>query len=139
MDEKLKSNLTSGKHWLRLLYMIVFAVCLQVASFVMWVLVALQFLFSLIRGEDNENLRTFGASLSKYIFQALQFLTYNSEEKPFPFSDWPAADVVEEDAIEIEGDVEVAEKNRVFEPSEEVPETPAADEREDEREIEKVD
>ena len=35
----------------------------------------------------------------KFIYQNLQFLTYNSEQKPFPFADWPEADkVVELDA-----------------------------------------
>ncbi len=92
MDQQLKSNLMSGKQWLRFIYMVFFAVCLQVAGFVMWVLVGLQFLFALITGADNANLRGFGQSLSRYIFQALKFLTYNSEEKPFPFADWPRAE-----------------------------------------------
>ena len=35
MDEQLKCNLTSGRHWMRLIYMILFAVFLQVASVVM--------------------------------------------------------------------------------------------------------
>ena len=51
-----------------------------------------QFIFSLITGEDNINLRKFGHSLSIYIFDTLKFLTYASEEKPFPFADWPLAD-----------------------------------------------
>ncbi len=90
-NEQLKSNLTSSKHWLRLIFMLLFAAVLQLASLVMWVLVAAQFLFSLISGEDNSQLRRFGASLSAYIFDVLKFLTYNSEEKPFPFADWPEA------------------------------------------------
>ncbi|SMF64417.1 protein of unknown function [Alteromonadaceae bacterium Bs31] len=98
MDEQLKSNLTSGKHWLRLVYMVLFAIMLQVSLAVMWVLVVVQFLFALISGNDNRNLRKFGDSLSQFIFQAIQFLTYNSEEKPFPFSDWPEANVVEEES-----------------------------------------
>ncbi|MFT5084180.1 MAG: hypothetical protein ACI9Y1_002233 [Lentisphaeria bacterium] len=95
MDEQLKSNLTSSKHWLRLLYMVFFAICLQVSSIVMSVLVAVQFVFALITGKANENLRVFASSLTKYIYAALNFLTYNSEEKPFPFDDWPEADVRE--------------------------------------------
>lgn len=93
MDERLKSNLTSGKHWLRLVYMILFAVFLQVASLVMTVLVVVQFLFALITGADNVNLRKFGDSLSCYIFSVLQFLIYNSNAKPFPFADWPESSV----------------------------------------------
>ena len=93
MDQQLKSNLTSSKHWFRLLFMLFFAVCLQVAFIVMTAVVCIQFLFALITGEDNRQLRAFGDSLSQFIFQSFQFLTYNNEEKPFPFSDWPEADV----------------------------------------------
>jgi hypothetical protein len=94
-NEELKSNLLSSKHWLRLLFMILFALLLQVVSFIMCVLVVLQFLFSLITGQDNINLRKFGSSLTTYIYQTLKFLTYNSEEKPFPFADWPAPEITE--------------------------------------------
>ena len=88
-NEQIKSNLTSGKHWLRLVFMLIFAAILQVASIVMWLLVIAQFVFSLVTGEDNKNLRTFGHGLSCYIFETLKFLTYASEDKPFPFADWP--------------------------------------------------
>ena len=93
MDEQLKSNLTSSKHWIRLLFMILFALVLQVASIVVTVVVAVQFLFLLITGKDNMQLRKFGDSLSIYIFEALQFLVFKSEEKPFPFADWPESTV----------------------------------------------
>ena len=88
-NEQLTSNLKSSKHWLRLIFMLIFAVVLQITSIVMWVLVIAQFIFSLVSGEDNPNLRKFGHSLSIYIFHTLKFLTYASEEKPFPFADWP--------------------------------------------------
>jgi hypothetical protein len=90
-NEQLKSNLTSSKHWLRLVFMLLFAAVLQLASLVMWILVAVQFVFSLITGEDNQHLRRFGHSLSTYIYDVLKFLCYSSEEKPFPFADWPAS------------------------------------------------
>jgi hypothetical protein len=96
-NEQLKSNLTSSKHWLRLVFMLLFAAILQVASIVMWILVIAQFLFSLITGADNINLRQFGYSLSIYIFHTLKFLTYASEEKPFPFADWPQPESSKED------------------------------------------
>lgn len=96
-NEELKSNLLSSKHWLRLLFMVLFAILFQVATVVMWVLVVLQFLFSLITGQDNRNLRSFGSSLSAYIYQVLKFLTYASDEKPFPFSDWPTEPLADVD------------------------------------------
>src|SRR5690554_6238383 len=91
-SEELKRNLTSGRHWLRLLFMVLFALILYVAAFVMAGVVILQFLFSLITGQDNLNLRRLGRSLGQYIYQTLSFLTYNREDKPFPFDDWPSAE-----------------------------------------------
>lgn len=102
-NEELKSNLLSSRHWLRLVFMLLFAAILQIASIIMWALVLLQFLFSLVTGQDNTNLRQFGHSLSTYIFQILKFLTYASDEKPFPFSDWPKVSgtiIVEDSAAE---------------------------------------
>lgn len=102
MDEQLKSNLTSRRHWMRLVFMVLFAFLLQVASLVMWALVAVQFLWALITGSDNDKLRRFGQSLATYIFEALRFLTYNTEQKPFPFSDWPDLPAKREEIVEVE-------------------------------------
>jgi hypothetical protein len=106
-NEQLKSNLTSSKHWMRLLFMLLFAAILYVASVVVWVLVAIQFLFSLITGEDNKSLRRFGHSLSTYIYDVLKFLCYSSEEKPFPFSDWPTLPAEQEEAAPIQASTTV--------------------------------
>lgn len=90
-NEQLKSNVTSSKHWFRLVFMLLFAAVLHIASLIMWVLVGVQFLFSLLTGEDNSHLRKFGHSLSTYIYEVLKFLCYSSDEKPFPFADWPVS------------------------------------------------
>ena len=101
-NEQIKSNLTSSKHWLRLIFMLLFAAVLQLASIIMWILVIAQFVFSLITGEDNLNLRKFGHSLSIYIFDTLKFLTYASEEKPFPFADWPQPELSQSDQSDVD-------------------------------------
>lgn len=91
MDNEIKKNVTSGHIWFRLLYMILFAVALQVSIAVFWVVTLVQFLFSLISGAPNERLGTFADSLSQYIAQIVRFESFVSEEKPFPFSDFPEA------------------------------------------------
>jgi len=87
--DAIKSSFLSREHWLRLVYMLLFALMLHVASIAMWVLCAMQFLFTLFTDKDNENLRILGKSLTVFIGQALDFLTYNTESKPFPFDAWP--------------------------------------------------
>ena len=105
-NDELKRNLTSGNQWVRLIYMVLFGICLQIAGWVLLAVVVLQFLFSIIGGKANDNLRRFGDQLASYIYQAVQFLIYNSDEKPFPFAEWPESDV--EDLSGYEGAEEVS-------------------------------
>lgn len=86
------SNVKKHKNWSRLIYMLIFGCLLNVAGAVMWALSALQFMFVLTTGEDHAQLRAFGQSLAKFMQQALLFVSYNTETKPFPFSEWPQAD-----------------------------------------------
>lgn len=87
--EALKENLKSGSQWLRFLYMVLCIIFFQVASFLGFWVVVFQFLHTLILARSNEQLLKFGSSLSQYFGQLVAYLTYNSEDKPFPFSDWP--------------------------------------------------
>jgi hypothetical protein len=108
-NDQLKSNLLCSTHWIRLVFMALFILFLQIASSVMLVVVVVQFLFSLVTGNDNSSLRQFGSSLSKFIYQTLQFLTYNSESKSFPFADWPEAEPQQEQAKPVEAHVAQAD------------------------------
>lgn len=88
-QEKLRSNITSTSQWLRGIYMLLSVIAVQIAQFVLSFLVIIQFVFSLVTGQSNPRLAQLGHQLNLYVFQILQFLTYNSEEKAFPFRDWP--------------------------------------------------
>ena len=87
-----KERLLSADHWLRFVFMVLFAIISYLACYVIVVLVLLQFVWSLIAGKGNGKLRDLGSSLSRYMYQILRFLTYNTEDKPFPFSDWPESE-----------------------------------------------
>lgn len=92
MEQQTKTNLLNKETWLRLLYMAVFGLLSFVARIVVWVVALLQFLLVLITGEGNSNLRDLGQGASKWTYQAYMFVTFNSDNKPFPFSDWPEID-----------------------------------------------
>lgn len=108
-NEELKRNLTSTNQWLRLIYMVLFAVLLEVAGFVMLAVIIAQFLFAIFTGGANDNLRRLGDQISTFIYQSLQFLIYNTEEKPFPFSEWPESEEEDlssyESAEEFDGEI----------------------------------
>jgi hypothetical protein len=97
VDEKesgrpLEENIKSRRTWMRLLFMAICCVLVSLASAVGSVVVVFSFLWVLFTGEVNRELREVGQSLASYIFQNIRFLTFNTDDKPFPFGNkWPSA------------------------------------------------
>ncbi|MDP2286388.1 MAG: DUF4389 domain-containing protein [Pseudohongiella sp.] len=96
MSEEFVEHLKNPSAWLRILFMAGFVIALYVSGMILIVLMLGQIAFSLFTGSDNPNLRRLGASLSAYVAEILAFLTYNTEQKPFPFMPFP---VVEHPAV----------------------------------------
>lgn len=92
-----KDRLLSVDHWLRFAFMVLFLLILGVVSYLIVALVILQFFWALIAGEGNDKLRDFGSSVARFIHHVLRFLTYNTDDKPFPFADWPESENVDLD------------------------------------------
>ena len=88
---ELEQNLTARSTWLRLVFMIAIAICNELARLVGGVIVLLQFLHVLFTGKPNERLKDAGSSLAQYVYQVVEYLTFNTEVRPFPFdAEWPA-------------------------------------------------
>ena len=79
-----------GSMWLRAVFMILLAMLYSLAGTVLFVVVVLQFVIVVLGGAPNARLLAFGRSLGSYVQQIVNFQTFNTEVKPFPFSDWPS-------------------------------------------------
>ena len=94
VEENIKSRAT----WTRFLFMAISYLLVSLAAMVGSVIVAFGFLWVLFTGEVNRELREVGQSLASYVYQNIRFLTFNTDEKPFPFgSKWPSASEEDED------------------------------------------
>lgn len=89
MNDKITESYKDRTSWMRGFYMLIFMFFLGVAKFVAFVVILFQFLTVLFTAETNKRLVKFGQSLSMYYYQVMMFLTYNSEEHPFPMGEWP--------------------------------------------------
>ena len=87
--DKILEHLATPASWLRVLFILGFCVILYLAGLVVLALTLAQALFSLITGSDNYNLRRLGAAIAEYIRQLLLYITYNTEQRPFPFAPFP--------------------------------------------------
>ena len=87
----LKENLRARATWMRGFYLILFVIIYGIAEFLIMAIMLFQFLSTLFVRRTNEPLVKFGGSLSVYIYEIMLYLTYGSDDRPFPFREWPAA------------------------------------------------
>ena len=87
-NESLKDSNT----WKRILYMLLFSFAYSMAEFVLIGVVVIQVFFKLFTGAVNDNLTVLGKQIVRYIYAVMLFLSFNTEEKPFPFTAWPDKD-----------------------------------------------
>lgn len=78
--------------WMRGLFMLLLILALDISGTVIFIVAVIQFVVMLLAGKPNARLVTFGRSLGRYLQQIVNFLTFATEEMPFPFSNWPAGD-----------------------------------------------
>lgn len=89
VEEETKENVKKKSTWMRLLYMIVFAVLFNIAELAIIVVVIIQFITKLFTGGVHQRLQEFGDSAAQYIGEIIRFMTFQSEDLPYPFGDWP--------------------------------------------------
>lgn len=103
-------NFFSRALWLRILYMIVFYFVSKLVFMLIILITVIQSLSKLITGNVLEPVWKFSQSLNIYILQIMNFLTFHTEEKPFPFSNWPSVVAKKKEEIIIDCEDEEPQK-----------------------------
>jgi hypothetical protein len=70
-------------------FLFLFFVAARCVGVLVAVITLFQFLCALIAGKPNDNVKHFGKNLSLYAAEIIQFLSYNTDRKPWPYSKWP--------------------------------------------------
>ena len=78
--------------WMRGLFMLLMALALHVSGTVLGIVAVIQFVMVLLNDTPNVRLVSFGRSMGNYMRQIVNYLTFATEDIPFPFSEWPAAE-----------------------------------------------
>jgi hypothetical protein len=78
--------------WKRGLIMLVFMFAFGVGQTILYLTAVAQFLWLLFAKEPNKLLAEFGQSLAVWLAHTAKFLCCATDEKPFPWTAWPAAD-----------------------------------------------
>ena len=91
-EEQTINNDPKYNIWLRGLVMLLMGLAYQVMGTVVLIVTIIQFVIRLLSGAPSARLLSFGRSLGRYLQQIVSYLTFASEEIPFPFNDWPSGE-----------------------------------------------
>jgi beta-lactamase regulating signal transducer with metallopeptidase domain len=93
MLELNKSVLNISPHLKDKLIRGAYIILFMIISYLVWYLIVFssvfQFFYSLIFKRINENVANLSKSASLYYMEIIQFITFNSDYKPFPISPFP--------------------------------------------------
>ncbi len=89
MNAKTTDTLKEESTWLRLVFIILFAILLHITVAVIAAMVVIQFLSKLFTGKVIEQGAVFGKNLSAYVYEIVRFLTFATDDMPWPFAPWP--------------------------------------------------
>lgn len=93
----LERNIKSRSTWLRLLFILIYCALISIAGFVGTFVVVVGFFWVLFTGEVNQQLRQVGQAIASYIYEMVRYVTFNTDDKPFPFGGaWPSEPADEE-------------------------------------------
>ena len=88
-QDQIRANLLSTTFWVRVLFMLIFALVLWALWVAVVVTCIVHTVIVLITGEVNEQLQKLGGIVAIYLGQVVSFMLFATEEKPFPFTPFP--------------------------------------------------
>ena len=85
----LSKNIKEPSIWVNFFLKVIYLIFLNFIIPFFGFITLLQFLFSLGSKKPNDNLISFSKKISIYIYQIINFITYSSDERPWPFNTFP--------------------------------------------------
>jgi len=80
--------------WFRVLFVALFWIVFYFTQLIVAAVTVAQCLFVLFTSKPNLHLMQLGDILSKYVAEILSFITFNTDRRPFPFTEFPKSDLV---------------------------------------------
>ena len=90
-----KEEILKTSKWIRFIFMVLYAFIINFALTISIGLAFIQFLFVLFTSKVNTSISSINSHVLEFFNDALKFLLFQTEEKPFPFKN----DISEENSI----------------------------------------
>ena len=106
MNEINKDEILDLKKWQRFFFMVIYSFAINAVVNILLILVFLQFLFYLFTSNINTQLQSANNWLHEFFNDSLNFLSFNTNAKPWPFNDKTETTDPDEEVDVVEGESE---------------------------------
>ena len=90
MDKLKEKKIKNPDYWVRLLLVLLyFGLVFYLVRALVGIALVLQFVIVALSGKTNHRVVHFTGNLNQFSYHVLQYVTWNTDNRPFPFSDWP--------------------------------------------------
>lgn len=90
MKEEVKQRLQRTETWVQGFFILFFVFVSGVVESLIIMIMFFQYVSILVTGKTNTHLLRLGKYLAAYVYQIVLYLTFNKEQRPFPFTIWPS-------------------------------------------------
>ncbi len=87
--EEVETNERERPGLSRALYTLLYLMIGRFISMVLFIIAITQYIYSWLTGEPNEKILHFTEDLAEYSKQLVSYVGFNTDEKPWPMSEWP--------------------------------------------------
>tara|TARA_X000000368_G_scaffold385586_1_gene344956 strand:+ start:3294 stop:3650 length:357 start_codon:yes stop_codon:yes gene_type:complete len=106
MNEINKDELLDLTKWQRFFFMVLYSFAINGVVGILIIIAAVQFFFYLFTSKINNQLQTANNWLHGFFSDSLNFLSFNTDSKPWPFNDKTEATDSNEDVEVVDGESE---------------------------------
>lgn len=86
--QEIKQNLLDSSTWIRILFVVLYTIIYFLIRYLVFVIVVVNAISNLLSGKSIDALEKFTKQLNVFIFQCMEFITFASDTKPYPFAPW---------------------------------------------------
>lgn len=87
LEDQIKSQVQDTGTWVRLFFTLLFIVIFYVVFFITSAVALIQFVTRILTGKPLGSLMDFNSKLAEYARDLVAYITYASDDKPFPFKE----------------------------------------------------
>ena len=109
MNEINKDEILDLKKWQRFFFMVIYSFAINAVVNILIILAVLQSFFYLFTSRTNAQVQSVNNWLQVFFNDALNFLSFNTNAKPWPFNDKSEGSDSDEETEIVEGETEEAQ------------------------------